>query len=298
LNAAEEEAGAAGVEADLHYLVPGSRINRRYVAPGAEMNTGHYAPQRVKIRNARPFQDRLGFDSHGFVLVPHVSRIADFTDREQVDTNYAAEVSDLVRRVTGASLVLPMGWMTRSSGELPAPAQQPVGYTHQGGTQPPASDVHVDMAPDRAQRFAKMLYEKHVPGGSGYRRFVAMSCWRAFSAPPQDWPLAVCDGNSVDPAEGVKNTMVIVDALPRSDAIPDELPGEDGLPAASVFHFSPTHRWWYYPNMTCDEVLLLKFHDSDHSTAWRTPHTSFRDPTYPDARIRRSIEFRTVAYFE
>jgi len=298
VNAAEEEAGAAGVEADLHYLVPGSRINRRYVAPGAEMNTGHYAPHRVKIRNARPFQHRLGFDSHGFVLVPHSSRIADFTDRAQVDTDYAAEVSDVLRRVTGASLVLPMGWMIRSSGELPAASQQPAGYTHQGGTQPPASDVHVDMAPDRAQRFAKMLYEKHVPGGAGFRRFVATSCWRAFSAPPQDWPLAVCDGNSVDPAEGVKNTMVIVDALPVSDAISDELPGEDGLPAASVFHFSPTHRWWYYPNMTRDEVLLLKFHDSDHSTAWRTPHTSFHDPTYPDAGIRRSIEFRTVAYFE
>lgn len=108
----------------------------------------------------------------------------------------------------------------------------------------------------------------------------------------------MCDGTSVDPAEGVKNTMVIVDALPRIDAIPDELPGEDGLPAASVFHFNPKHRWWYYPNMTREEVLLLKFHDSDHSTAWRTPHTSFRDSTYPSAGVRRSIEFRTVAYFE
>ncbi len=92
--------------------------------------------------------------------------------------------------------------------------------------------------------------------------------------------------------------MVIVDALPESDAIPDELPGEESLPAASVFHFSPTHRWWYYPNMWRGEVLLLKFHDSDHSTAWRAPHTSFHDPTYPEAGIRRSIEFRTVAYFE
>jgi hypothetical protein len=50
--------------------------------------------------------------------------------------------------------------------------------------------------------------------------------------------------------------------------------------------------------MTRDEVLVLKFHDSDHSTAWRTPHTSFRDFTYPNACVRRSIEFRTVAYFE
>jgi hypothetical protein len=293
-----EEFGAAGVEADLHYLVPGSRVNRRYVAPGAEINTGHYAPQRVKIRNARPFEKRLGFDSHGFVLARAESQVSDFTDNAEIESRYVAEVIDVVTRVTGATRVLPMGWMVRSSGKLPAPAQQLAGYTHQGGMQPPASDVHVDMAPDRAHRFAKMLYEKRVPGGPGYRRFVATSCWRAFTDPPQDWPLAVCDGNSVDPSEGVKNTMVIVDKLPEPETIQSELPGEDDLPAASVFHFSPAHRWWYFPNMTRDEVLVLKFHDSDHSTAWRTPHTSFRDFTYPNACVRRSIEFRTVAYFE
>jgi hypothetical protein len=298
MNVVDDEAVAAGVEADLHYLVPGSLINRRYVAPGAEINTGQYAPQRVKIRNARPFENRLGFHSHGFVLARHVSQIGEFTDSALIDRLYGSEVIDVVRRVTGASRVLPMGWMLRSSGDLPAPEKQPHGYTHQGGTQPPASDVHVDMAPDRAPRFAKMLYDKHVPGGPGYRRFIATSCWRAFSDPPQGWPLAVCDGNSVDPAEGVKNTMVIVDALPKLESIPRELPGEDNMPAASVFHFNPEHRWWYFPNMTRDEVLVLKFHDSDHSTAWRTPHTSFYDPTYPNAGVRRSIEFRTVAYFE
>ena len=76
------ESDAAGVEADLNYLVPGSRVNRRYVAPGAEINTGQYEPRRVKIRNARPFENRLGFDSHGFVLAawrtPHTS-FHDFT---------------------------------------------------------------------------------------------------------------------------------------------------------------------------------------------------------------------------
>jgi hypothetical protein len=298
MSARDLEADAPGVEADLNYLVPGSRVNRRYVAPGAEFNTGQYAPQRVKIRNARPFQNRLKLDSHGFVLAEHVSEVADFTDKAQVDERYTREVIDVVRRVTGAARVLPMGWMARTSGQLPAPSQQAAAYTHQGGLQPPASDVHVDMAPDRAHRFAKMLYDKHVPDGLGYSRFVATSCWRAFSAPPQDWPLAVCDGSSVDADEGVKNTMIIVDARPAPDAIPPELPNEDTLPAASVFHFNPMHRWWYFPNMTRNEVLVLKFHDSDRSTAWRTPHTSFHDPTYPNAGVRRSIEFRTVAYFD
>jgi hypothetical protein len=49
--------------------------------------------------------------------------------------------------------------------------------------------------------------------------------------------------------------------------------------------------------MERDEVVLLKFHDSDRSKACRVPHTAFRDPSFPDARPRESIEFRTFAYF-
>jgi hypothetical protein len=49
--------------------------------------------------------------------------------------------------------------------------------------------------------------------------------------------------------------------------------------------------------MTPDEVVLIKFYDSDHSTAWRCPHTAFRDHSRPDVQRRRSMEFRGIAYF-
>ncbi len=49
--------------------------------------------------------------------------------------------------------------------------------------------------------------------------------------------------------------------------------------------------------MNPDEVIFIKFHDSDHSRAWRAPHTAFRDTSRPDANERRSMEYRAVAYF-
>ena len=73
---------------------------------------------------------------------------------------------------------------------------------------------------------------------------------------------------------------------------------EDLVPGAHIFHYSPAHRWWYFSNMVRDETLYIKFHDSDRSRAWRTPHTAFRDPSFPNARTRSSIEVRTVAFFE
>ena len=69
------------------------------------------------------------------------------------------------------------------------------------------------------------------------------------------------------------------------------------MAAASIFTHNPDHRWWYFPDMTDDEVILIKFHDSDHSRAWRALHTAFHDTSRPDANERHSMEFRGVAYF-
>jgi len=49
--------------------------------------------------------------------------------------------------------------------------------------------------------------------------------------------------------------------------------------------------------MDAGEALLIKLHDTDHSVAWRAPHTSFRDTSAAGARPRESVELRTVAYF-
>ena len=278
-------ASAEGVRATLDYLIPSSRINRRYVAPGAELNTGRYAPHMVLIRNGRPVQGILGLDHQGFVLASQPSRVADFKDKTEIDAVYAAEVQRIVKALTGADLVAPLGYVLRTSG------------TTSAETQPPAGEVHVDMTTDRAVRLAAATYAKTFAGRPMFSRFIASSLWRPFSQPPQDWPLAVCDGTSVGDDEGVPNVMVRVAELPDPDNIPEHCENEDTLPAASIFHFNPGHRWWYFPDMTRDEVLLVKFHDSDHSKAWRAPHTSFRDPGVQNAPPRQSIEFRTIAYW-
>jgi hypothetical protein len=176
--------------------------------------------------------------------------------------------------------------------------RQTVGYTHKGGVQPPAGEAHVDFTPACADRLARMIYQQNFPEGKGYSRFIASSLWRAFSEPPQDCPLALCDARSVGRDEGVPNTMFVVDQLPDEGTMLGAMPNEDTAMAASIFHYSPNHRWWYFPNMTRDEVVLLKFHDSDPARALRTPHTAFHDPSFPDAKPRESIEFRTIAFFE
>jgi hypothetical protein len=286
MSAPGAEVPAGGVEAEILYLAPNSTLNRRYVAPGIDVNTGQFEPHRVVIRNGRPFQDQFTLATHGFTLSQHRSHVDDFADKAAVDGVYPGEIVDIVKTLTGADLVAPLGWIVRTADA-----------TAGGVTQPPASDAHVDFTPTRAAGYAEQVYRRVAPEGPGFKRFIASSCWRAFSEPPQDWPLAVCDGRSIGDNEGTPNVMVVVDALPDREAMYGPLPGEERMPAASVFHYNPNHRWWYFPDMTRDEVLLFKFFDSDRSHAWRTPHTAFRDTTYPNAKTRRSIEFRTFAFF-
>lgn len=294
----ESKAEVRTVEAAISYVAPGSHINRRFVAPGVERNTGRYELHQVPIRDARESPDPFSLDVQGFVLARHRSAVADFFDKDEVDRAYPGEVVEIVKSLTGATRVVPLGWMVRTSGDLSKHQRQTVGYTHKGGVQPPAGEAHVDFTPDRAETMARALYQQSFPGGKGFSRFIASSLWRAFSEPPQDCPLALCDARSVAADEGVPNTMYIVDQLPDEKTMLGEMPGEDQAIAAAIFHYKPAHRWWYFSNMNRDEVLMLKFHDSDPAVALRTPHTAFHDPSFPDAKPRHSIELRTIAYFE
>jgi len=287
------------IDAQINYLLPGGpAINRRFVCAGEEMNTGVYGPYTVKVRDGRPLKGRFSLDREGFTLFDDKSAVKDFFDKDEVDRLYPAEVAASVKKLTGADFVATMGWMVRTSGDLSKYKKQTVGYTHQGGVQPPAGEAHIDTSPQRADFQAANVYKRFRPDGPGYKRFIYGSFWRAFSDPPQDWPLAVCEAGSVAPDEGVENVLVVADKLPQGEEAFAPIPDEDKRPGAAIFYFNPKHRWWYFSGMNRDEAIFLKFHDSDLSRAWRVPHTAFHDTSFSDAKTRASVEFRVMAFFE
>jgi hypothetical protein len=273
------------VPATLNYLAPRSTRNLRYVAPGAYLTTTEFSSYTVPVANGRPCRDQFGLDLTGFTLLEHRSAVTDFSDDEQVGSRYVAEAKHLVAEATGADQVVSLGRARRSSAAEP------------GGARRETSEVHVDMHPDRAAaRFAAIHAEHGLPGQT-FRRAIFISLWRVVSPPPQDWPIALCDYRSTSDAEGVPNLMLIVDRLPRPREVPDVIEDAQARPAGSVFPFSGAHRWWYFPGMHAGEALLFKLYDTDHSVAWRTPHTAFRDPSVSPPHPRESIELRLAAFF-
>jgi hypothetical protein len=277
-----DEAGPAvsAVEATLNYLAPGSRRNRLYVALGGHLTTTEYAPTTVTITNGRPHLNDFGLDRSGFTLLKHRSDVKDFGDAAELDKIYVPEACDLVRQTTNADEVVSLGWVIRRVN------------MDLDGAQPPASDVHVDMHPGRADARLSAASPRPEP----YRRAIMSSLWRTFSPPPQDWPLALLDYRSVDDAEGEPNLLLFVDQLPDADNVPD-INDPDEQPAGSIFAHRPAHRWWFFPDLGADEALLLKLHDTDHSVPWRVPHTAFEAPYAATANPRASVEIRTIAFF-
>lgn len=274
------------VDAQISYLKPTSLINRRFWAPGEEVNTGEYEPYPVVIKNAREAAKPFTLDEHGFAIASYPTRLDDFEDKDKIASVYNEEVKAIVKEMTGADHVTLMGGQLRTSGQTSEIVQ------------PPAAEAHVDFNEFTSKKIAKGLYEKSAPDGPGFDRFILFSLWRVLSDPPQDWPLALCEASSVDDDEGVSNVKVDVDEIPPYERRFDPIPGEEEMVAATIFFHNPNHRWWYFPDMTKDEVVFIKFHDSDHSRPWRTPHTAFHDASRSGANTRVSYEVRGVAYFQ
>jgi hypothetical protein len=109
-----------------------------------------------------------------------------------------------------------------------------------------------------------------------------INLWRTIRGPLLDTPLGLCDAASV-----AANDLVASDLI---------YPNRNG--ETYSVKFNQDHRWFYFPEMTADEALLLKCYDSATDGRARfAPHTAFVDPTTPaDAPPRESIELRTLVF--
>jgi hypothetical protein len=144
------------------------------------------------------------------------------------------------------------------------------------GPRQPATRVHVDQTDASGANRVR----EHLPAEADELlkgRVQVINLWHPIRGPVRDTPLALCDATS----------------LVASDLIYPNRNGE----TYSV-KFNPIHRWFYFPEMTADEGLLLKCYDSATDGRARfAPHTAFVDPTTPkDAPPRESIELRTLVF--
>jgi hypothetical protein len=238
-------------------------------------------PHTVSVGNARCRPEHASLDKEGFCLVQHRTSVAHLESRREVLRVYRPEIEALVAQLTGAALAIaePIGVVRVASNAAPPPRV----LTHA-----PLKFVHTDFTLCSALDLVhRLLHASGIEFGVSGSRCIVYNVWRSLTPPPQDVPLALCDLRTMDPQDAV-----------AADSLLDFPGSRSGTTETTLFRFNERHKWYYYPRMTRDEVLIFKSFDSHAEHGARVPHSAFEDPTCDcGAPARASLDLRVVAVF-
>ena len=272
-----KEEYARSVEGMVNYIREMAQ-RPRYYANDHSRDLLNLDPRKIVIEDARKRSSGPSLQEEGFELFAHTSAVRNFTDAAEVARLHPQEIEQLLLQVTGADAVVISSPGVLRFGE---------GSTEAGkySNSLPARFIHVDISDATALQFAQRSMPKE--SGRPLRRFAHYNVWRAFSVPPQDIPLTVCDARSVQLAD-----------LMCADAIFDETDKPEWSFEGWVVRHNAAHRWSYFSDMTRDEALIFKTNDSDPAQPHCVPHSAFDDPSCPKGvPSRASIEMRGIAYW-
>ena len=241
--------------------------------PGIPRRSAAFQERRIQVHDARQFAVRPSLDQQGFALRRQPTRVNDFYDAAEVEAIYYPELERLLKNVTGARSILIFDHMVRGN----AVASRNGTSIHE-----PIHRVHNDYTAESGLRRVHDLLPRRTATRLLRHRVIEVNVWRPIRGPLRTTPLAVCDATSVRP----------------DDLVACDLYYRDRVGEICYVAYHERHRWYYYPDMSRDEVLLLKCFDSDPARGGVGAHAAFEHPHTPsNALPRESIEARAFAFF-
>jgi len=268
---------AGTVTAELGYLDdPCKKDDGRelhYYADFARTTNARLKPRPARIEDARGHAGELSLERNGFALHRWPTEVRDFVDTAAISDRYVAECEALVRRLTGCDACFQAGPIQCRFDNVNDPM-----HRYDGA---PAHYVHSDYSPASARMSLAWLPEDC----SDFARLAVYNIWRVLTPPPQSQPLAVCDVTSLRPGDEQESKVIMGYADGEVEFF------------TQLYHPQERHRWYYFSDMTPDEVLVFKCFDSDPTRAGFVPHCAFVDPGLPAGAARMSIEARIWAAF-
>ena len=268
---------SANVFANLTFFLPNGEKPKVLMSDDytQENNrTGEFRDEQVLIRNCRMAETVPRLEIEGFELQQHSSNVQDYYDETQITDCHYSEIVHLLKTKTGAASVYVFDHTVRvqdTNKRQVKDTRGPVNILHNDYTEKSGPQRITDLLdPEEAKRIL-----------SG--RFALVNVWRSIGPNVQRLPLAVADAKTMSETDFVATDMVYSDRVGEIYQIA----------------WNAQQSWNYFPNMTRDEVLLLKCFDSAHDGRARyTAHGAFEDTSVPfDTAPRESIEIRTVLSF-
>jgi hypothetical protein len=279
---------AARIEAQIPYVDAAlDRIVLRY--DQTTLNFG-IETHRVAVLNGRAAAQPPSLEQQGFMLArqpsPVVRQRFEQLVRENsaprelqapVNIDYMAELVPLIEKLSGAREVIAQydTITVRFSGRASRKSWMTT-----------AAFAHMDFVPSEVDRILNETLNLTGRSIRPFRRQVMFQTWRVITEPPQDKPLALCDERTATAA----------------DEVPLEFHGPPGsrneLVRSRGCRFSPRHQWYYFPDMSPDDLLVFKGYDSARPESMNVVHTAFDDQTAMNPVPRGSIECRYLALYD
>ncbi|MDP6574233.1 MAG: CmcJ/NvfI family oxidoreductase [Rhodospirillales bacterium] len=243
---------------------------------GPDKNSWTTAAHDVVIDDARALAGQLDLDRQGFAFMRHPTAVQDFYDDDEVVRVYYPEMEALVRSITGAGKAIIFDHTIRIDDEEKQARLK---------VRAPVKGVHNDFTTGSAPQRVRDLLPADEAEARLEKRYGSINVWRPIRGPVETKPLVICGYGSIDDGDWV--------AAERH--YPDGRVG-------GIYYLvhNPKQRWYYFPRMEREEVVLLKCFDSltDGTARW-TAHGSFDDPNSPPgATPRESIEIRSLMFFD
>ena len=213
--------------------------------------------------------------THGFCAIPFSASPPD----GEIDSAYRRYFADLcaaaVKQETGARIVIGLPAMVQ--------ARLSDGGDHDG----PISVCHADFTPTSAARRCRQALALLPKPPQRVKRFAAYNVWWLARRGPQDRPLALSDASRVCGSDlQVGGAKVIA---------PDQSQTETEI---AFQRYSDRHRWYWYPTLGPDRLLLFCGFDSDSSQPSMVAHCAFTNSDCPPGTPPRiSVEGRCFAFW-
>ena len=234
-------------------------------------------PHEMAVTDGWYRADSFSVDKEGFSVHEFKTNYNKWEDEEAVRETFYPEIVEFLKKTTGAKRILVFDHTIRTKANAVKKLTQETNTSQRA----PVMLVHCDYTAESGPLRVRQLLKDEADGLLS-RRVAFFNVWKPVNL-VEERPLAMCD----------------VSTSPSDDFFKLFLRYRDRTGENYVMRHSPNHKWWYFPKMTPDQVILLKTYESETDGRARfVGHSAFEDPTSaPDAPFRESVEIRTIAFF-
>ena len=235
-------------------------------------------PREMDVRDGWYRAGDFSVDKEGFSLHDFHTQFEQWEEEELVKQKFYPEIVEWLKKEQGAKSVLVFDHTIRTQKN----AAKKLTQESNTSQRTPVMLVHCDYTAESGPTRVKQLLPDEADALLS-KRVAFFNVWKPIHHVVEENPLAMCDVTSSPPDDFFKLHLRYRDRN-----------GEN-----YVMRHSDSHKWWYFPQMTTEKVVLLKTFDSETNGRARfVGHSAFADPTSREgAPMRESVEIRTIAFF-